>query len=271
MTRRQRRLLEAAKGRHGRRKHGVSLCEGVRCVREALCRRPHWGEFLLVAESFSSGSGEMAGLIAASGLPLYEVPDHVLESFSDTKNPQGILLLFRPSRDVPLHEAGPDYPIALVLDRLSEPGNMGTILRTAWAVGLKQVWLTDGCVDPYAPKAVRAGMGAQFALDVIQGPELEAMRWQLKELGYGRLWLSKPGDGVSSCGSEFQLDRSAIVIGNEAEGVADIEGADIVTIPMPGDAESLNASQAATILLYEAVRRDLIRRQSHGTIDHEER
>jgi TrmH family RNA methyltransferase len=146
----------------------------------------------------------------------------------------------------------------LVLDRVTEPGNVGTILRTAWAVGLSDVWVTTGTSDPLGPKAIRAGMGAQFSLDVHSVGDLAATRDSLRELGVGCLWAAEPEGGVSCFAAEFELAGNGIVIGNEASGVTPGVISRGVTIPMPGGAESLNAAQAATVLLCEAVRRGLL-------------
>lgn len=252
--------LRLALSRHGRRKHGLSICEGFRCVGEALSRRPEWVDFVVVA---GCAAGEercrnAVDLCRRLDIRVYTVADADFGGYSETANPQGIMALFSP----PAESAGRHHdsppPFALVLDRVGEPGNTGTILRTAWAVGLRTVWLTDGCADPYSPKAIRAGMGAQFAIDLIQGRTLGELQPQLAREGFTRMWLSKPTGGEPCCSENFEMRGTAVVIGNEATGVADLPDADAVSIPMPGDAESLNASQAATILLYEAVRRGIL-------------
>lgn len=250
-------LLTAATSRHGRRKHGVSTCEGLRCAGELITRRPEWVRCVAVSQTFLSGPGADTFLnqSRANQLRLVKLSDSEFKKVAQTATPQGVLALFRPKDQPP---EVPPPPFALVLDRVAEPGNMGTILRTAWAVGLNRVWITDGCVDPFAPKTIRAGMGAQFAMTLSAGGDLPALQAELREAGYGKMWLSKPSGGTPSCSSDFDLPGNALVIGNEANGVTEIPGAPSVTIPMPGQAESLNASQAATILLYEAVRRGIL-------------
>jgi TrmH family RNA methyltransferase len=260
LTHEQRRLLAVAKTRHGRRKHGVSLCEGVRCCREAISRRPAWIRLAVCTDAFLAGGdgADLAAELHRQGKQLCRVSAQTFTEFAETAHPQGILLLLAPVAAAVVQVERLDDPFALVLDRISEPGNMGTILRTAWAFGLRRVWLTEGCADPFAPKTLRAGMGAQFALDVVQGPPLERLGGELRRLGCARPWLSLPHGGVPSTAPEFAVAGNALVIGNEAGGVADLPGEPSVSIPMPGDAESLNASQAATILLYEAVRRNIL-------------
>jgi TrmH family RNA methyltransferase len=159
-----------------------------------------------------------------------------------------LLVLQRPDETPPAVCAD---PFVLVLDRLQTPGNVGTILRTALAVGLTQVACTSGTVDPYSPKCIRAGMGAQFALRLPAFADLAAVRAHYAALGYHRLWLTVVKDGVNCFCPEFDLAHSLLVLGNEANGVADLAAAGRVTIPMAPGVESLNVAQAATLLLYQ--------------------
>ena len=137
---------------------------------------------------------------------------------------------------------------------------MGTILRTAWAIGLTQVWLVKGGADPFAPKVVRAGMGAQFALSLPYIDSLADAANCFKSLGGKQFWVTLPQADISLFDEQkFSFEKSALVIGNEANGVSDPSLGESVTIPMPGHAESLNAAQAATVFLCEAVRRNLFK------------
>jgi TrmH family RNA methyltransferase len=149
-------------------------------------------------------------------------------------------------------------PFVLILDRIQEPGNLGTMLRTAWAVGLRSVWLTKGSADPYSPKVIRSGMGAQFAVEVAVVEDLAAARMLLESAGGGPLWLAIPDGGIDCFEDGFDLRGGGLVIGNEAGGIDDLSVGRPVSIPMPGNAESLNAAQAATVLLFDAVRRGLM-------------
>lgn len=259
MTRRQTQLFRQARTRHGRRKHGVSLCEGVRCCGELLARRPDLLRVLVVEESVS-GCVEVAALTTcAADLELTPeiVTPAALRALAATENPGGVCALF--SSPPPLAEDGrPADPVVLILDGVCDPGNLGTILRTAWAVGLREVWLTHGSGDPFAPKAVRAGMGAQFGLLLRCVRDLPAARDVLGRYGYNTLWISVPRGGVDLFGEEFQAERSGLVVGSEAHGAGQCPGARHVSIPMPGAVESLNAAQAATLLLFEPLRRGLL-------------
>jgi TrmH family RNA methyltransferase len=253
LTNRQEKLLGQLRSRHGRRKAGFFLAEGLRCCREALGRCRSGIEFAVASQSFADSTDAVA--FSRLGDRLTVVDDGQFAQYAVTENPQGILCVCqRP--ETPVAEA--TDPFALVLDRIQEPGNMGTILRTACAVGLTSVWLTDGTTDPYAPKAIRAGMGAQFSLQIHSLPSLGEGKAQLAEIGYAPLWLAVPHEGTDCYSDDFQLPGSGLVIGNEANGIEDLTAGRPVRIPMPGDAESLNAAQAATILLFEAVRRGIL-------------
>lgn len=261
LTNRQRKVLSQVQSRHGRRKSEFFAAEGLRACTEAISRRPDWLEFVVCSRSFlAEGVGQT---LAASAHAAAQAPEVVvlddgdLAGFSATENPQGVLcVLRRPQCALP--EAVTD-PFVLVLDRVREPGNLGTILRTAWAVGLGSVWLTRGSADPFEAKGVRAGMGAQFALRLVLAGDLAEVAEQLAERGRQPLYLSVPQGGLSCFDPAFNLGQGGLVIGNEADGIGDLSLGPHVSIPMPGQAESLNVAQAATVLLLDAVRRGILK------------
>ena len=149
----------------------------------------------------------------------------------------------------------PRDPFLLALDRLGDPGNFGTICRTLRSTGLSELWYTRGSVDPYGDKAVRSALGAQFALSLRSFENLEALRERAVYFGYPKVYLTDPHAGEDCFRCSGLFDRSVVVIGAEADGVSALNGAARVTIPMPGNYESLNAAQAATVFLFEYVRR----------------
>ncbi len=258
-TRSRQQQVRQAAGRHGRKKLGLFLVEGVRCCGEALRWRGDHLKFLLFSSGFTDRPEQaaLAALARAAGHEPVVVADAEFAKHAATENPQGVLALFRAWPEPDARPVLRD-PFALVLDRIAEPGNMGTILRTAWGAGLHEVWLTAGGADPFGAKAIRAGMGAQFALALREFPDLAAIRQLLAQLGGGRLWCATPAAGVDCFSDAYEVRGGALVIGNEAEGVRDPRPEERVTIPMPGPAESLNAAQAATILLFDAVRRGVL-------------
>jgi TrmH family RNA methyltransferase len=185
------------------------------------------------------------------------VSEQTLAEVCATETPQGIAALFKtPPLRTP--QSPPADPFLLVLDGVSDPGNLGTILRTAWAVGLREVCLLRGSADPWAPKSVRAGMGAQFAVRIARLEDLCELRAWLHSAGWDPPWLTVPNGGVSAFSEDFAPERSALVLGGEAHGVSAPDAGRQVTLPMPGDAESLNAAQAATVFLFETVRRNIL-------------
>lgn len=260
LTHRQRKELGQLQSRHGRRKSERFVAEGLRACSEALYQRPDWLDFLVCSQSFAADPDHdnllRRARTAASGAAVEVVPDREFETLAATETPQGVLgVLHRPETGVPETVAD---PFVLVLDRIREPGNLGTILRTAWAVGLSSVWLTEGCADPFGAKVVRAGMGAQFSLRLVLAGDLAAVREQLAARGRQPLYLTVPKASLSCFAAGFDLTGAALVIGNEADGIADLTLGPLVTIPMPGKAESINAAQAATVLLFDAVRRGIL-------------
>ncbi|NOY81256.1 MAG: RNA methyltransferase [Kiritimatiellaeota bacterium] len=268
-TRRERRIVADALTRHGRRKTGLFVVEGLRCCREAFRHCPGAIQLTILSATFAESAKGMDVLRTSQRTagPVRIVSDAQFAALAKTRSPQGLLcVLLRAALHAPRALVpGIAGPLVLVLDRIGDPGNLGTMLRTAWAVGLPEVWLTEGTTDAFGPKAIRAGMGAQFSLGLREFPDLGAVRDALGPAGLRVLWLAAPRGGTSCFSPEFELRESALVIGNEATGVRTCAGSRQVTIPMPGGAESLNAAQAATVLLFEAVRRGLLRAMDMGT------
>lgn len=234
-------LLRRLGARHGRKRDGRFLCEGGRCCQEAFAHCPELLEWVVVAEG--------CGSLEQPNCPRFTLPRNELQRLVPTENPQGIVAVLRRPEPPALR---PPEPFSLILDQVSEPGNLGTILRTSWAFGLKQVICTKGSCDVFSPKAIRAGMGAQFALEICQVASLDAWRDQQPDVP---VWITSPRAEVDCFSEDFSLPAAALVIGGEAHGASSVAGASEVTIPMPGMAESLNVAQATTIFLYEALRR----------------
>jgi TrmH family RNA methyltransferase len=174
--------------------------------------------------------------------PVHELGPNVIERVASTESPQPVLAV------VAMRAAALPEPATFVLvaDRLADPGNAGTIIRTAEAAGADAVVLTPGSVDPFNPKVVRASAGSLFRLPVVEAT-LESLE------GFRRL-------GTSSHRGDLYTDpvyhgRVAVVVGNEAHGLADDAAVDHwITIPHAGPAESLNVAMAATVLAFEVAR-----------------
>lgn len=230
-----------------------------RAARRELGLYPAEGPKLL-AEAVKAGA-EITAVVAAPGVEpdcpasarRVEVPADLLQSLCDTKSPQGVLFLARmPDTRPPQALEGGRY---LVLDGLQDPGNVGTIWRTADALGADGLILVNGCADPFAPKTVRATMGACFRLPVYEVPaeELPALLERSALPLYATALREDTVDIKTA-----QLDRCAVVIGSEGRGVsAELLALSrrTIKIPMRERCESLNAAVAASIVLWEMARR----------------
>ncbi len=249
------RLRQFAASRHNQRKAPFFVVEGFRCCMEALTRRPQWLEATLLSEDVAETANGQTFAKAAqgAGYPPEFISAAEFAQLAMTEGPQGMLCVMRKPEDSAPHSL--DSICTLILDQVREPGNVGTILRTAWSIGLSQVWFTDGSADPWSPKVIRSGMGAQFAVDVRNFPDLSSAVQHFHRLGGNQVWCAMMHSPVTLFSNDFTPSGAALVMGNEGHGISQPELGQAVTIPMPGQAESLNVAQAATLLLYEALRR----------------
>ena len=184
--------------------------------------------------------------------------DFVFEYVSDTKTPQGILCLVRQKQysiTEIVTEKGGELPLLLVLDQIQDPGNLGTIVRTAEGAGVTGIVMSQDCVDMYNPKVVRSTMGAAYRVPFCYVDDLAEEVKQMKEAGI--CTYAAHLEGKNSYDEEDYRKASAFLIGNEGNGLRD-EVADqaqvYIRIPMKGQVESLNAAVATAILTFEAAR-----------------
>lgn len=240
-----------------RRHEGLFVAEGVRLVEEALASgvKP---ELALVAPEQLERTPRGADLLKRlAAFPCFPVTVPVLKALTDTVTPQGVVAIF----PVPKPPKQPiQGPVVLILDRIRDPGNAGTLLRSAEACGVVRTVAFVDSVDAYSPKVVRSAMGAHFRLTI-----LEDEKWVdlLPLLTDRPRWLAVARNGTSYDQVDWTRD-CALILGGEAEGAgpaATAAASGEVTIPMAGPTESLNAAMAGTILLFEAAR---VRRTSSG-------
>ena len=238
-----RRLLAERRFRH---EEGAFVVEGTRWLRE-LATAGAAPRALYATPAWAAGD-EAQTLLAALAVEPALVDEPVMAAMSDTETASGVLAVL-PVNPRPL----PAEPTLLViLDAINNPGNLGTILRTAAAAGADGVLLGPGSVDPYNPKVVRGSMGAILRLPVW------AENWEvIHRLATGLdVWLAAARDGVAYTAVEWTRP-AAILVGSEAQG-AGAQAARLatgrVTIPMRDATESLNAAIAAGVLLFEAAR-----------------
>ncbi len=235
-----------AADRRYRRAAGELLCEGPKLLEEAL----RWGAALrtvVCADPARLPSG------LPDGVRLVQVPADLLQAVAPTKAPQGPLFLCaQPDSAPPERLDGRRY---LVLDGLQDPGNVGTLWRTADAFGADGLWLLPGCADPWGPKTLRATMGACFRLPVWEG-ELDALCVLLDAADLPLYATALREDTVDV--RTVDLGRSAVVIGSEGRGVSRAvldASARTLKIPMLPRCESLNAASAGTVVLWQMMDR----------------
>jgi TrmH family RNA methyltransferase len=242
------------KNKSAREKKGLYFIEGTRFVSEAL-KFSKEIRYLVVSESFSNG--EQMKQIEGSFQNIYQVPDSLFRELSDTQTPQGILAVMGIKYNR-LDEAELSGGLLVILDSIKDPGNMGTIIRTADAAGCTGIIVPEGCVDIYNPKVLRSTMGSIFHLPVFRCENISQALETAKNKGF-KLCASHLEGAVSIYEADLS-GSTALVIGSEAEGICreTIDKADLlIKIPMEGKAESLNASVAAGIMIFEAMRQRL--------------
>lgn len=239
-----RRLLSSSRFR---REEQAFVIEGVRLVEEALAAG--WqAEYLLSTEGLSQRGQHILQEYAASGAAVDQVSQALMRGLSDTKTPQGLLAVLA-YNSLPVQQP---LDFVFIPDGVRDPGNLGAMLRTAAAAAVQAVISPPGTVDPFAPKVLRAGMGAHFKLPIL------SLSWDelLMRLQSLQVCLADSREGLPYTSVDFH-QPTALVVSGEIEGTGALAGRIAVTrvhIPMPGGSESLNAAIAAGILLFEIAR-----------------
>jgi TrmH family RNA methyltransferase len=244
-------LIRALQGRaKERREAGAFLVEGVRLVEEAAAS--NWKfRFALHDETLNERGRLQVEDLKSRGVDVEEVSASVMRSLSETEASQGILaVLDYFPRSVSIPEP---LNFILIPDQIRDPGNLGTLLRTAAAAGVQAVLLPPETTDAFAPKVVRSGMGAHFHLPIHE------MTWdeinQVVELAGLQVFLADMNG--QSCWEMDLRQPLAFVIGGEADGASESArklASQKISIPMTGNIESLNAGVAGSVLIFEAVR-----------------
>ena len=236
-----------------RRESGCFVLEGRKLFEETpvSLRR---GVFM--SESFARENPEMAERIQSDGQKAEIVADRLFSSVCDTKTPQGILTVaaFPVWRPEDLTD-GSSAPLVMVLENVQDPGNVGTIIRTGEGAGVTGIVLGEGCADISSPKVIRATMGSIFRVPTLRTADLPGMLKFLSERGVQS--YAAHLNGKNEYTDEPYVTGTAFLIGNEGNGLSPelTEAADcLIRIPMEGRVESLNASVAASLLMYEARR-----------------
>jgi len=234
---------------------GLYFIEGIRFVNEAIDNGQDIVKVIISDKlEMLNGGKELIERVTVVCDDCSLVSEKIFKEISDTKTPQGILAVLK-KREFVFDTVMEQGNSVVILDSLQDPGNVGTIIRTADAAGVTAVILTMGCVDLFSPKVLRSTMGSVFHMPIFEGLIVNETIELLKKSGYKV--IASHLDGKSNYFDEDLTCKSAIIIGNEANGISDETAAmadRLVKIPMPGRAESLNASVAASIMIYEIVR-----------------
>lgn len=232
---------------------GNYLIEGIKLVKEAITENADIKQIVICEECLNSGELDKDTLYEIAKFNIIYVTKKVFDILTDVKTPQGIIAVIGKKNVSELVDYAQDIIIAL--DDIQDPGNLGTILRTVDSANLNQIILSKGSADPYNPKVVRSTMGAIFRVNIIEADNLKEKLLEAQENDFKIMVTS-----LNTKNSIYDVDfnKKVIVIGNEANGVsAQIQeiADEKVKIPMLGKTESLNASVAAGIMIYEYVRR----------------
>lgn len=224
-------------------------------LEEAIAEKAKIKTIVICEECIEQNSIDKKLLYEMAKYSCLYVSKKVLDSLTDVSNPQGVLAVI----DKKEGSKKIDYSqeVLLILDGIQDPGNLGTILRTADSVGLKQIIVSANSGDIYNPKVVRSTMGAIFRVEVIESKNLQET---LKEIKANKFQIAATDLHTNKNIYQIDYNKTAIIIGNEANGVSKelLQQSDYrIRIPMLGKTESLNASVATGIILYEYVRRKI--------------
>ena len=247
--------IKKLKDKKYRDETGLYIIEGIKMLEEAIEEKARIRKIIICEECLKAEDLEQKVLYEIAKYNCIYVNSKVFNSLTDVVAPQGIMAVIeKPNKDIKIKY---DQDIILALDGIQDPGNLGTILRTADSVNLKQIIVTKNTADSYNPKVVRSTMGAILRIKIIETDDLAKT---LKEAKKNKFKIVATSLDTNNSIYDIDYNKKVIVIGNEANGVSKEiqELADNkVKIPMLGKTESLNASVATGIILYEYVRQKI--------------
>ena len=233
------------------------IIEGIKLIQEAIQENAKIKQIIICDDCEKTESIPKDLMYEIAKQECIYVTNKVFDSITEVMNPQGILAIIeKQSKEIQIDDK---QDIILALDDIQDPGNLGTILRTADSIGLTQILVSKGTADSYNPKVVRSTMGAIFRVKII---ECEDLVKTLKEIKKHKFEIVVSSLQTDNSIYDINYHKKVIVIGNEANGVKK-EIQDLadkkIKIPMLGKTESLNASVATGIILYEYVRQKLVK------------
>lgn len=233
---------------------GLYIVEGIKTVNEAIAEEADIQTIVISDDSNEQDELKQKMLYEVAKYNIIYVSEKVFEFISEVMHPQGILAVIKKKAEA---EINYNEDLIVFLDNIQDPGNLGTIIRTVDSIGLSQILLSKGTVDPYSPKVVRSTMSGIFRVNEIEIEDTIHTLKEMKKHGYRIVATSLE---TNKNIYDISYNKTVIIIGNEANGVSKevLEIADEkIKIPMIGKTESLNASVATGIVLYEAVRQKL--------------
>jgi TrmH family RNA methyltransferase len=251
-------LIRDLHRRRGRERRGLALAEGVRLVEEALATAiPIRGAAVSPALEATIRGKALKAALLDHGVRVEEVGDEELDDLTDTEHPQGVVAVIEPKQWTLAEIRLLPGVTTLVLDGVQDPGNVGTMLRTALGLGAAGVVALKGTADLTNPKVLRGGMGASFRLPAVPAAPEEFVAWA--RLQRGEIWVADMAGESPDRLPQRSAQRAPVllVVGNEGAGVSPIIDAAAdrrIGIGLAPGAESLNVAVAAGILLYEVTR-----------------
>jgi TrmH family RNA methyltransferase len=238
-------LIKSLKHKKYRQLHKLFIAEGERLVSEALSANALINQILLTDSFIANENNQnIISLITKNNVPSEVIAEHQFKSISETVTPSGVLALCKMPKKIYFNKNNDDN--LLYLDTIQDPGNLGTLLRSANWFGITNVALSNNCIDAYNPKVVRAAMGAHFHLNIYNNINLNNFDKHTK------LGALMQGESTHYLKDKI-FEPWVLVIGNEAHGISS-ENHNLLDkklyIPKIGKGESLNAAMAGSILLY---------------------
>ena len=248
--------IKKLKDKKYRNENNEYIIEGVKLIEEAVKENAKIKKVIICEDTTRTYEIPTNIMLGIAKYECVYVTDKIFSFITQVTNPQGIMAIVE--KNTKGQEIDYTQDIIIALDDVQDPGNLGTILRTADSVNLKQIIITKNTADPYNPKVVRSTMGAIYRVKVIECDDLLETLKQVKRNKF-KVLVTSLGDNSKNI-YDMKYNKKVLVIGNEANGVEEriMNMADEkVKIPMLGRTESLNAAVATGIVLYEYVRQKL--------------
>lgn len=247
--------IKKLKEKKYREEYHEYIVEGIKMIEEAINEGAKIKSIIICEDCKTQGAIPNELMYEIAKLNCIYVAEKIFNTITDVINPQGIMAVIEKPQ---AKENTIDFSanVSLLLDNIQDPGNMGTILRTADSLNMKQIIVSKGSSDVYNLKVVRSTMGAIFRVKVI---EVENLATVIKEMKKHKIKVYATDLQTDKSIYDVDYSKSAIVIGNEANGVSSKvleEASERIKIPMIGKTESLNAAVATSVILYEAFRKN---------------